>query len=112
MTDLLLNRRLVLEAPERQSDGAGGFRENWVALGELWADVKVRSGRETAQASVSVSRVSYHISVRAAPIGNPARPMPQQRFREGTRVFTIQTVAERDPHGRYLTCLVREEAVV
>lgn len=38
-----------------------------------------------------------------------ARPKPGQRFREGSRVFAILAVAERDPAGRYLTCFCREE---
>lgn len=107
-----LNRRLVLEAPERVSDGAGGYREGWVELGTLWAEVSARTGRETAQGGAPVSRMSYNVIVRGAPYGSPDRPMPQQRFRDGARIYTIQAVAERDPEGRYLTCFVDEELVV
>ncbi len=59
-----------------------------------------------------MSRVAYKIVVRGAPFGDPARPMAEQRFRDGDRIFTIEAVAERDPEGRYLTCFVQEEAVV
>ncbi len=107
----VLSRALLLETPERVSDGAGGFREGWVVLGTLWADIAARTGRETASGGAPVSRVSYKIVVRGAPYGAPARPKPQQRFREGTRIFTIQAVAERDPEGRYLTCFADEEVV-
>lgn len=107
-----LNRRLVLEAPERVSDGAGGYAEAWVSLGSVWAEVSARTGRETAQGGAPVSRMSYKIVVRGAPFGAQRRPQPQQRFREGERLFTIQAVAERDPEGRYLTCFVDEELVV
>ena len=41
-----LNRILVSEAAGRVSDGAGGYHETWVVQGELWADVRLRSGRE------------------------------------------------------------------
>ena len=112
MKRLNLNRRLVLEAPSRESDGAGGYRVAWTTLGELWADVVARSGREAGTAGVSVSRMGYAISVRAAPIGSTARPEPQQRFRDGARVYRIEAVAERDPQGRYLICLAQEESVV
>ena len=108
----VLNRALVLEEPMRVSDGAGGFSEGWTTLGTLWAEVTARSGREAAQGGAAVSRVSYKIVVRGTPFGAPDRPLPEQRFREGTRVFNIQAVAERDQEGRYLTCFADEEVVV
>ncbi len=107
-----LSRALVLQEPDRMSDGAGGFSKGWTTLGTLWAEVTARTGRETAQSGAPVSRVSYKIVVRGAPYGAPDRPKPQQRFRDGTRVFSIQAVAERDPEGRYLTCFADEEVVV
>lgn len=104
-----LNRRLVLETPERVADGAGGFTESWTALGSLWAEVSARTGRERAEAGVLVSSVACRIVVRGALTGASARPKPEQRFREGDRVFVIQAVTERDPEGRYLTCFATEE---
>ncbi len=111
MTMPHLNRKLVLEAPVRVPDGAGGYTENWQSLGELWADVRSRSGGERAEAGVPVSSVSYRIVVRGAAYGTAARPMPDQRFREGARLFVIKAVAEQDPQGRYLTCFADEEVV-
>lgn len=107
-----LNRQMVLEAPDMLGDGAGGFVQGWVPLGMVWAEVTPRSGRETAQSGAPVSRMAYRIIVRGAPIGNDARPAAQQRFREGSRIFTIEAVAEHDPEGRYLVCLAQEEQVV
>ena len=107
-----LNRQLVLEAPDVLSDGAGGYVKGWVPLGIIWADVRAGSGRETAQSGAPVSRVGYRVIVRAAPVGQAQRPAAQQRFREGGRIFTIEAVAEYDPEGRYLTCVVQEEQVV
>lgn len=104
-----LNRHLVLETPERAADGSGGFTESWTALGSMWAEVSARTGRERAEAGVLVSSVAYRIIVRGALYGAAARPKPEQRFREGDRVFVIQAVAERDPEGRYLTCFATEE---
>ncbi|MGB4908701.1 MAG: head-tail adaptor protein, partial [Tabrizicola sp.] len=51
----------------------------------------------------------YRITVRGTPTGSPSRPKAGQRFREGTRLFLIQAVTERDQFGRYLTCFAREE---
>ena len=107
-----LNRKLVLEAPVRVSDGAGGFDTQWRSLGVLWASVTLRTGRETASSGAPISLTSYRIVVRGAPVGALQRPKPEQRFREGARVFIIQAVAEDDPNGRYLTCFATEETAV
>ena len=112
MTVPVLNRALVLEAPERVADGAGGFIEGWIVLGTLWAQIEARTGRETAAAGAPISRMAWKIVVRGAPFGSPERPRPEQRFRDGDRVYVIQAVAERDPDGRYLTCFADEELVV
>ena len=109
MKQPLLNRRLVLEGVTRNSDGAGGFVESWAALGELWAEVKPRSGGERDREDVGVSRMDVRVTVRAAPVGSPKRPDAGQRFREGSRIFRIMAVTEPDMAGRYLTCLAREE---
>ena len=104
-----LNRALVLEAPVRVPDGAGGFSNDWQSLGVLWAHIKAGSGRETAAFAATVSRVPWKITVRAAPFGAPSRPVPGQRFREGGRLFQINAVAEKDAQSRYLTCFAEEE---
>ena len=105
----VLNRKLVLEAPERMPDGAGGYAETWAARGTLWAEVDARAGREAEAAGLALATVALRITVRAAPEGAPSRPAPGQRFREGTRVYRILAVAERDAAARYLTCFAREE---
>ena len=109
MTDVQLTRAMVLESPQRVADGAGGFVLTWTALGTLWAEVLPGSGREAAGTEVLFAAVPYGITVRGAPVGSTARPKPEQRLRDGTRVFTILAVTERDPEGRYLMCFAREE---
>jgi head-tail adaptor len=105
-----LNRALVLEAGIRSPDGAGGFTTVWTALGTLWAEVLSGTGRDPAGEELILSSVAYRITVRAAPVGAASRPKPEQRLREGQRVFAILAVTERDPAGHYLTCFCREEA--
>ncbi|MEM6636096.1 MAG: head-tail adaptor protein [Pseudomonadota bacterium] len=107
----VLTRPLVLEEPQQVPDGAGGYTLTWTALGTLWADVRARSGSETAGNLVTVSTVSYRITVRAAPVGAPSRPKPEQRLVDGSRIFQIHAVTERDPDGRYLVCYASEEVV-
>lgn len=109
MTAPRLNRRLTLEDRIRTRDGAGGFREKWQSLGMLWAEVKPLSGRETARSGVGYSTQSYRITLRAAPVGQDNRPRPDQRFRDGDRIYGITAVAEAGADGRYLICRATEE---
>ncbi|WP_395005807.1 head-tail adaptor protein [Cypionkella sp.] len=110
MRPITLSRPLTLEASQTVADGAGGFHQAWQALGTLWAELVAGTGREAAGEEVTLSTVAYRITVRAAPIGAPTRPKPSQRFRDGTRVFAILAVSERDAEARYLTCIAREES--
>ncbi len=112
MAEIKLNRRLVLEAPERAPDGAGGYAETWRQVGEIWADIAALTGRETVDGTAQLSSTGYKITVRAAPHGAPSRPKPEQRLRSGSRVFNITAVTERDALGRYLTCYATEEVAV
>jgi len=111
MSAPLLNRKLVLEDAVQLPDGSGGFAESWVALGEMWGEVKAGTGSEKAGEFVTVSSVPYRITVRGAPVGAPSRPKPDQRFREGSRLFRIKAVTERDPQAHYLTCFAYEEVL-
>lgn len=107
-----MNRRLRLEAPQRVSDGAGGFSETWVELGKLWAEVRAMSGRELSQSGVLLSAQRYQIRLRAAPEGSSGRPRAEQRFRDGSRLFRITAVAEDDSDGRILICRATEETAI
>lgn len=101
------SRRLVLEAPERVADGAGGYTEIWAVRGWLWAEVAPRGvGREV---DARASRLNFRITVRGAPPDAPSRPTPAMRFRDGVRLFRIEAVTEADPSGRYLVCFASEE---
>ena len=104
-----LNRKLILERAERVPDDAGGFIETWQALGSLWAEVRPGTGRERARHTLPRSSVALRIMVRAAPFGAPSRPEPGQRFREGSRIYKIEAVTEKDVRGQYLLCHALEE---
>lgn len=104
-----LSRALVLEGAVRVANGSGGYAESWQALGTLWAEVVAGSGRDVPGEEVTLSSVPYRITVRGAPVGAPSRPNADQRFREGTRLFRILAVTERDSGGQFLTCFAREE---
>ena len=106
-----LNRRLTVEKPVRVPDDAGGYVETWTPVGVVWAEVRARTGREVAASGTVVSRVPYAIVVRGAPVGHPGRLAPEQRFRDGQRLFHIRSIAEHDANGRYLICISEEEVV-
>jgi hypothetical protein len=55
--------------------------------------------------------VTYRIIVRASAVGAPSRPKPEQRFRDGSRIYKIAAVTEADPRGHYLLCVATEETV-
>jgi head-tail adaptor len=104
-----LRRRLLLEVTERLPDGAGGFTEGWLTLGELWAEVTPLDLRATQIDGATLARQSHRIVIRATPPGSAMRPRPAQRLRDGQGIFTILSVTARDPGGRFLTCLTRED---
>ena len=106
-----LNRRLILESPYRVSDSAGGFTQDWVPIGVIWGDVRSRTGKQNASAGAPVSSVAYKIIVRAEPPGHSGRPLPEQRLRDGSRVFNLTAITEYDADGRYLACFADEEIV-
>ena len=107
----VLNRPLVLEAPERAPDGAGGFVQGWAVRGTLWAALDARTGRDAAGEGLRLGRAGYRITVRAAPQGAPSRPVPGQRLRDGARLFNILSVTESREGAGYLTLWAEEEVV-
>lgn len=109
MSVVHLNRKLTLEAEVKTADGAGGFTVDWVAQGQIWADVRLRSGRDRTNRIGRVSEADYRIIIRATPVGSASRPVPGQRFAEGARTFLIEAVGDDHRTGNYLSCFAREE---
>lgn len=106
-----LNWPLTLEERQRTADGSGGFTETWVELGMLWADVRARGARSTEVTAGATTLVRYQIFVRGAHEGDPKRPQVGQRFRNGSKAYTIESVSENDPRGAYLLCVAQEEVL-
>lgn len=111
MTAPRLNRRLVLEEPQRVADGAGGHTLNWTPRGVIWAAIEPGTGRERAGEFATLASVHCRITVRGAPEGAPSRPRPDQRFRDGTRLYRVTAVTEADAQARYLVCFAVEEVL-
>lgn len=106
MSGLALSRKLTLEERVATPDGAGGHSVDWRPIGSLWANVRPASAREAFVGGQSRARVVYRVLVRSAPIDALSRPRPNQRFRDGVRVFDILAVADRDE--RFLEILAEE----
>ena len=112
MTSPKLDRPLVLERRNQVSDGAGGFVETWSALGTHWANVRARPGTIASTDGLAQAVNLADITVRTAVIDDPRRPQPNQRFRQGDRVWRILGVVEDTTSPNYLICQTREEATV
>jgi len=104
-----LNRPMVLESPQTTPDGAGGYTTSWTALGTLWCELRPGAGSERRGLIAPEWRMLFLRFLRAAPQGSPQRPRPDQRLREGARLFTILAVSEADAAGAFLVCHAREE---
>lgn len=109
MTRYALNRPLVLEQAASLPDGAGGRTLTWAPLGTIWAELRPGAGGERLGPIAPEGRMTLRAFCRAAPPGSPQRPRPDQRLRDGARIFTILAVAEADVTGAHLVCVVREE---
>ena len=93
--------RTALQAYRWVGVGAYPFIGSYVAL-------RASRGKESLVGARSSSSVVWRIFVRAAPVGAPSRPTPKQRFVEGSRIFTILSVAEVSGQELYLECWAEE----
>lgn len=106
-----LNRAMVLETPVRRQDGAGGHVTEWTAKGSLFVEVKRGAGRQARGEVGALSRHTVRVITRAAAIGASSRPVPGDRFREGSTLYRIDAVAAYDRGAHYLTCYTVEESL-
>ena len=98
-----LRHLLVLEEPQRVSDGAGGFIESWVTVASVWAAIRTSGGGEAVEAGRLAGRVTHGVTLRYR-----AGVTPAMRFRQGVRVFHILAVIDEDERKRMLRCLCEE----
>nr|WP_231388628.1 head-tail adaptor protein [Pseudooceanicola algae] len=99
----------MLEVSQDVPDGSGGYQQVWSTLGMLWAEVLPGAGSTVSRGGIAAQVQKYKVTVRSAPVGASSRPVPGQRFRDEIQTLVIETVADRDPQGRFLICQAREE---
>lgn len=92
-----LNRRLVLEAPLEADDGAGGVSRTYDAMASLWASVTPVSAQEEIEAARLGARVTHRIGIRFS-----GDITTRHRFRDGSAVYRIVSLRDRDGRKRFL----------
>jgi SPP1 family predicted phage head-tail adaptor len=98
-----LKRRLVIEAPNETSDGAGGVTRGFAAIATVWARLEWISGEERWRQDRPEQAASWRITLRWR-----AGLTAAMRFRDGSRIFAIRAVGDPDGARRSLICLTEE----
>lgn len=100
-----LRRRLTIEEPVRATDDAAAGIVAWHTVGELWAAIIARIGREIVTADAQAARITHEVEMRWRDDLTAA-----MRLRDGARVYVIHALFDRDPQRRRLVALVEELA--
>ena len=98
-----LRHRLILEAPVRTADGAGGAIEAWTTIAEIHAVLRAISGSEPVAHDRISGRITHEIWLRPL-----AALAPSLRFRLAARLFHIHAVLPADEKYRRVRCLCEE----
>jgi SPP1 family predicted phage head-tail adaptor len=93
----LLNRRLVLEAPAESADGAGGVTRTFTTVATLWVSVTPVSAAREIEAARLGARVTHRLHLRFSD-----DITTRHRFRDGSRIYRIVTLRDRDGRKRFL----------
>jgi SPP1 family predicted phage head-tail adaptor len=86
-----LNRRLVLEAPAEMPDGAGGVTRSYTTAATVWASIAPIGAASGPVAQALGASVTHRIVIRPGP-----SVTVQHRFRDGTRLFYVRDVRDRE----------------
>ncbi len=93
----LLNRRLVLEAPDESADGAGGVTRGFEAVATLWVSVTPVSAARQIEAERLGARITHRLHLRYSD-----NITTRHRFRDGERIYRIVALRDRDGRRRFL----------
>lgn len=91
-----LRHRLVLEVLSTSADGGGGVADEWHGVATIWAAISPARGFEESRGGKPESQMGHKILMRYR-----ADLVPTMRFRDGTRIFTIQTIRNVEERGVY-----------
>jgi SPP1 family predicted phage head-tail adaptor len=93
----LLNRRLVLEAPVESADGSGGVTRGFAEMATLWVSVTPVSAARAIEAERLGAKVTHRLHLRFSD-----DITTRNRFRDGSRIYRIVTIRDRDGRKRFL----------
>lgn len=91
-----LRHRLILQAEQRTPDGMGGYRQGWVELRKVWAEITLPTGRVDVVAQQLQSLVTAEIRVRPA-----TDLLAGRRLVHGTSVYRIDAVLPDNRHSMF-----------
>ena len=99
-----LRHRLTLEALSISADGGGGVADEWDEVATLWAALSPTRDFEESRGGKPEAQMGQKILIR-----HRADLVSTMRFREGTRIFEIQTIRDVDERGAYqeVRCIER-----
>jgi head-tail adaptor len=100
-----LNRQLVLEAPSGAADGAGGIAPGFAETARFFAAVDPLGPEERDDTGFALTARLFRVTLRFR-----ADLTLAHRFRLGSRVLSLEGLADPDERGRFLVALCREEA--
>jgi len=94
-----LRHRLVIEYPQRVSDGAGGAVISWLELATVWASIHPVSAGEQRSAGQRAEKTTHRITLRYRTDVNAT-----MRFVGNGRIFQIETVINEAERDHWLVC--------
>jgi SPP1 family predicted phage head-tail adaptor len=95
-----LRTRLLLEAPVRTGDGAGGWCVAWTTVAEVWAALRPLAGDEGLVLDRVAGTLRYEIVIR-----HRADVTLQMRLRDGARSYDIRSAFDPDGRRHWLKCI-------
>ncbi len=98
-----LRHRLVVERPQRISDGAGGAAISWLEVATIWANVQPVSAGEHRTAGQRFEKTSHRITLRFRSDVDAT-----MRFVGNGRIFDIEAIINEAERDQWLVCFCVE----
>lgn len=98
-----LRHRIEIQAPGTTQNDYGEILPAWSHFASVWAAIEPISGREYFAAQQMQAEVSHRIRIRYI-----SGVVPTMRILHGLRVFSIESVQNRDERDRELVLLCAE----
>ncbi len=98
-----MHHDLLLQKMQPESDGLGGYKEKWIEVRQLWAQITPVSANSRFYAEQHHQDITHRMVMRYVPeVQQGMRLCKLQRY------FIIVNSYDPDETKRYTTCTVRE----